>query len=312
MGILFLSFLIISSPNYVYVEIEKGEGCESIAEKLYEDGVVRHPLLFTVWARITGNDRRIKAGRYEFNAPSGTREVLRKMVRGEVLDIRVVIPEGKNIFEVAQIFQSHAGMDGGEFIELVRDSSLMNKFDIHAPTLEGFLFPDTYFAFDSIPPERVIEMMVKRFFEMFDSTMRKRMDSLGFTLNEVVTLASLIQLEAKVKEEMPIISSVYHNRLEKGRRLESCPTILYVLPKRKSKLLYEDLTIDSPYNTYMHPGLPPGAICNPGKDAILATLYPVKTDYLYFVARGDGTHIFSKTYREHIAAKKRIGGREGR
>lgn len=306
MGILFLSFLIFSTPNCVYVEIEKGEGCERVAEKLYESGVIRHPFLFTVWARITGNDRRIKAGRYEFRALSGIRDVLRKIVRGEVFDIRVTTPEGVNIFEIAEIFQSNARMDSTEFMKLVRDSSLMNKFDIHAPTLEGFLFPDTYFAFDSIPPRRVIEIMAKRFFEMFDSTMWARMDSLGFTLNEVVTLASLIQLEAKVREEMPLISSVYHNRLAKGRRLECDPTIQYILPERKNRLLNTDLTIDSPYNTYIYPGLPPGAICNPGKEAILAALYPAETDYLYFVAKGDGTHIFSRTHKEHIAAKRRV------
>ncbi len=306
MGLLFLSFLIISSSNCVYVDIEKGEGCETVAQKLYESGVIKHPRLFTVWARITGNDKRIKAGRYEFTSPSSIRCVLRKIVRGEVFKTKVTIPEGTNIFKVAEIFQSQTGMDSAEFMKLVKDSSLLNKFDIDAPTLEGFLFPDTYFAFDAILPGRVIEMMVERFFELFDSTMWARMDSLGFTLNGVVTLASLIQLEAKVKEEIPVISSVYHNRLAKGRRLESCPTILYILPERKNKLFERDLTIDSPYNTYIYPGLPPGAICNPGKDAILAALYPAKTDYLYFVAKGDSTHIFSRTHKEHIAAKRRV------
>ncbi|MDO9574938.1 MAG: endolytic transglycosylase MltG [bacterium] len=306
MGFLFLSFLIISSPNCVYLEIEKGDRCEEVAKKLYESGVIKQPVLFAVWARITGNDKGIKAGRYKFETPCGVRDALRKIVKGETVDIKVTIPEGTNIFKVAEIFQSQTGIDSAEFMKLVKNSSLLNKFGIDAPTLEGFLFPDTYFAFDSILPERVIEMMVKRFFELFDSTLWRRMDSLGFTLNEIVTLASLIQSEAKVKEEMSIISSVYYNRLANGRKLESCPTILYILPERKNRLLYMDLTVDSPYNTYTHPGLPPGAICNPGKDAILAALYPAKTNYLYFVAKGDGTHIFSKTHKEHIAAKRSV------
>jgi UPF0755 protein len=309
MGLLFLSFLTISSPNCVYVEINKGEGCEKVAEKLYESGVIKHPFLFTVWARITGNDRKIKAGRYELKVPSSIREVLEKLVKGEVFDIRVTIPEGKNIFEIAEIFQTKAGMDSMKFINLLRDSSFISSFGINAPTLEGFLFPDTYIVFDSISPEKVTQIMVRRFFEIFDSTMWARKDSIGFTLNEVVILASLIQLEAKVREEMPIISSVYHNRLAKGRKLECDPTILYILPERKNRLHNKDLTIDSPYNTYMYPGLPPGAICNPGKDALLAALYPAETNYLYFVAKGDGTHVFSRTHKEHIMAKKRTGVR---
>ena len=307
MGILFLSFLLLSSPNRVYIEIENGDGCEEVAKKLYESGAIRQPVLFAVWARITGNDKRIKAGRYEFETLCGLRDALRKIVKGETADIKVTIPEGTNIFDIAEIFQTNTGMDSAEFINLARDSSLLDRFGINAPTLEGFLFPDTYFAFDSIPPRKVIEMMLRRFFELFGSTMLAKMDSLGFTLNEIVTLASLIQSEAKVKEEMSIISSVYHNRLANGRKLESCPTILYILPERKNRLLYMDLTVDSPYNTYIHPGLPPGAICNPGKDAILAALHPAKTDYLYFVAKGDGTHIFSRTHKEHINAKKEIG-----
>lgn len=303
MSILIL-FLILSSPNYVYIEVEKGEGAGRIAEKLYESGVIRYPLLFTLWARITGNDKRIKAGRYEFRVPSRIRDVLRKMVRGEVLNIRVTIPEGVTICEVAQRFQYKAGMDSAEFMNLVRDSSLISSFGLNAPSLEGLLFPDTYFVFDSIPATRVIELMTRRFFNVFDSSMQRRMEEIGFTLNQIVTLASIIQLEVKVKEELPLVSSVYHNRLAKGRRLESCPTILFLLPERRDRVFYADLLIDSPYNTYIHTGLPPGAICNPGKEALLAALYPAETDYLYFVAKGDGTHIFSRTYREHTAAKR--------
>ena len=303
MSILIL-FLILSSPNYVYIEVEKGEGAGRIAEKLYESGVIRYPLLFTLWARITGSDKRIKAGRYEFRVPSRIRDVLRKMVRGEVLNIRVTIPEGVTICEVAQRFQYKAGMDSAEFMNLVRDSSLISSFGLNAPSLEGLLFPDTYFVFDSIPAIRVIELMTRRFFNVFDSSMQRRMEEIGFTLNQIVTLASIIQLEVKVKEELPLVSSVYHNRLAKGRRLESCPTILFLLPERRDRVFYADLLIDSPYNTYIHTGLPPGAICNPGKEALLAALYPAETDYLYFVAKGDGTHIFSRTYREHTAAKR--------
>lgn len=303
MSILIL-FLILSSPNYVYIEVEKGEGAGRIAEKLYESGVIRYPLLFTLWARITGNDKRIKAGRYEFRVPSRIRDVLRKMVRGEVLNIRVTIPEGVTICEVAQRFQYKAGMDSAEFMNLVRDSSLISSFGLNAPSLEGLLFPDTYFVFDSIPAARVIELMTRRFFNVFDSSMQRRMEEIGFTLNQIVTLASIIQLEVKVKEELPLVSSVYHNRLDKGRRLESCPTILFLLPENRDRVFYVDLLIDSPYNTYIHTGLPPGAICNPGKEALLAALYPAETDYLYFVAKGDGTHIFSRTYREHTAAKR--------
>ncbi len=309
MGIILLSFFIISSPDYIYVDIPKGVGCETVAEILYENGVIRHPFLFTVWARITGNDRKIKAGRYEFRVSSGIREALGKMVEGEVFDIKITIPEGFTAKEIASVFCSKAVVDSLEFMKLVRDSSLVARFGIDAPTLEGFLFPDTYFVIDSIPAMKVIEMMVKRFFEVFDSSLKTRMDSIGFCLNEIVTLASLVQSEAMKTEEMPVISSVYYNRLSLGRRLESCPTVLYILPQRKQKLQNSDLKIDSPYNPYIYTGLPPGAVCSPGRDALLAALYPEDTDYLYFVSKGDGTHIFSRTHKEHIIAKKRVGDR---
>ncbi len=302
-----LVLLLLSSTKNVHIYIHEGETFGEISSSLHREGVIEHPLLFKVWARITRSDKKIRTGRYEFTIPSGIREVLGKLVNGETVDIRVTIPEGSNIYDIAESFQSKTGMDSAFFIDLVKDSAMINKYDIDAPTLEGFLFPDTYFAFDSIPPHKVIDMMISRFFDVFDSSMISRAESLGFTLNEVVTLASLIQCEVMVISEMPIISSIYHNRLKLGRRLESCPTILYILPEKKNRVVYEDLSIDSPYNTYEHAGLPPGAICNPGLDAINAALYPADTDFLYFVSKGDGTHIFSKTHEEHINAKRRVG-----
>lgn len=305
--VILLLLSLLSFPDPVYVYISEGENFQEVTSKLQQEGVIEHTFLFTVWARITGNDRRIKTGRYKFSTPSGVREVMRKLVNGETVDIKVTIPEGSNIYEVAEIFQYKTGMDSTGFINLVKDSTLIEEYNVDAPTLEGFLFPDTYFAFDSVPPAKVIDIMVSRFFDVFDSTMMMRVDSLGHTINEIITLASLIQCEVRVTEEMPVISSIYYNRLKIGRRLESCPTILYILPERKNRLLYTNLSIDSPYNTYKHAGLPPGAICNPGGDAIMAALYPAESDYLYFVAKGDGTHIFSKTHEEHINAKRRVG-----
>ncbi|HID92624.1 MAG TPA: endolytic transglycosylase MltG [bacterium (Candidatus Stahlbacteria)] len=295
-----------SNKEEIYIEIEKGESLNDIAKKLKDKDIIDNDTLFKLWARITGNSSKLKAGRYAFRKHAGIRTALKTLVEGKSLTIAVTIPEGYTLYEIAELFERKAGIDKDEFLSLAHDTSYIRRLGLRGNSLEGFLYPDTYFIYYGIGPSQVIEVMVRRFFKIFSDEFKQRSHDIGLSMEEVVTLASLIEKEAKLDSEKFIISSVYHNRLKMGRLLECDATIQYILPKRKERLLYKDLKIDSPYNTYLYPGLPPGPICSPGRTAIRAALWPRKTDYLYFVARGDGTHIFSKTLKEHIDAKRRV------
>lgn len=294
-----------SNEGEVYIEIEKGETLNDIARKLRDNDIIDNETLFKLWARITGNSGKLKAGRYAFRKHSGVRTTLKTLVEGKSLGISVTIPEGYTLREIAELFECEAGINKEQFLSLAQDTVYIRKLGFKAKSLEGFLYPDTYLIYYGIDPSTVIEAMVSRFFEIFSDEFKQRSLDIGLSMEEAVILASIVEKEAKVESEKFIISSVYHNRLEKGKLLESCATIQYILPERKGRLLYKDLKIDSPYNTYIYPGLPPGPICSPSITAIRAALWPAETDYLYFVAKGDGTHIFSKTLKEHINAKKR-------
>ena len=197
-------------------------------------------------------------------------------------------------------------MDSAAFVELAYDSAFCRGVGIAAPSLEGYLFPDTYYVPRNIRARTMIETMLARFRAVFDDSLAQRTRQIGFTAHEILTLASIIEREARVEEERPIISGVFHRRLKLRRPLEADPTVEYALGMRKKRLLYKDLEVDSPYNTYRYPGLPPGPICNPGRASILAALYPAETPYLYFVAKGDGTHEFTSSERDHLNAKRRI------
>jgi UPF0755 protein len=303
MVFIFLIHIFLSNP--VYVTIEKGETLSSITNKLKEEKITKHPFLFKTWVKLTRNERKLKAGRYAFEKPSSIREIVRILVRGRSF-LPVTIPEGAKLREIAWLFSKKGHMDKDRFMELAFDTLFIKRLGIDENNLEGYLFPDTYFIYDSIPANEVIRMMVKRFFELWSDTLRERAEEMKFSMHEIITLASIVQAEARVKSEMPIIASVYYNRLKAERLLQCDATIQYILKKHKKRILYSDLRIDSPYNTYMYPGLPPGPICSPGEDAIKATLYPETTNYYYFVARGDGTHIFSKTAKEHERARMMV------
>ena len=196
--------------------------------------------------------------------------------------------------------------DSARFVAVTEDPHFIRQLGVVAPTLEGYLFPETYF-FDPDADERAIAaLMVNQFHRVFTDSLRQQLEALGLSLHQAVTLASIVEREAVAVEEQPIISGVFQRRLKLNRRLESCATINYALGTNNKRLTYADLEVDSPFNTYRHHGLPPGPISNPGRTALLAVLYPSETEYLYFVSRGDGTHIFSRTNREHERAKRQI------
>jgi UPF0755 protein len=301
-GFLFLSMSEGNRDEEVEVVVPEGVSARQIGELLEERGVIVSSKRFVILAKVTGKEKKIKAGRYLFCKNMGIRAVLTKLVRGKTRTVTVTIPEGLTLTEIAEILVSELKIDREKFLELVCDHDYAGKRGIQGETFEGFLFPDTYVFNYSVSEQEVVERLVDEFWNVFTDSYRKRAREIGFTVYEVVILASLIEEEAMLEREHPIISQVYHTRLAINKPLECDATIQYALPEHKSILLYKDLKVKSPYNTYTHRGLPPGPIANPGRSALHAALYPANSDYLYYVAKGDGSHIFSKTAEEHYKA----------
>ena len=295
------------------IVVRRGMTAGEIGRLLARTGLIRSRTFFALTAEVLGLDRQLEAGRYHLNGSASTLSILRSLRSGQAITRDVTVPEGLIRKEIAGIFRRSLGLDSLKFLGLTEDAPLVERLGIDAPDMEGYLFPETYNFDVETEERRVIERMVGEFKRVFSNVLKERAAELGLSLHEAVTLASIIEGEAKVKEERPIISAVFHNRLRLGWRLEADPTVLYALDyPNKKKLRYRDLRIPSPYNTYLHRGLPPGPICNPGKASIMAALYPAEVDYRYFVARGDGTHIFTRTNREHTNAKRQIKREERR
>lgn len=294
----------------VTVTIPRGASTMEIARILHDRHLIRDPLAFRVLVRLEDRDGRLKAGVYRLSPAMPAREILERLTRGDVLTARFTIPEG---FTVAQIIDRLAEMgladrDGlrAALDEAARDWPYLPEGAELREPLEGYLFPDTY----RVPvgaegrvtnPRVIVRAMLERFEAVFDQRRRERARELGLSVHEVVTLASIIEREAKVPEERPLISAVYHNRLRRGMKLDADPTVLYAVGKTSGPLTYQDLQVDSLYNTYRYPGLPPGPIGAPGTAAIDAALHPADVDYLYFVLRPDGSgrHEFARTLAEH-------------
>jgi UPF0755 protein len=223
---------------------------------------------------------------------------------------QVTIPEGLAGQQIAELLADRGLVDRDRFVSLLRDRETLGRFGLEGESLEGYLFPDTYRVVKGLNEEAIAQRMVRRFQEMFGPEEQARARELQMTVPEVVTLASLIEREAHVPEERPLISSVFHNRLRRGMPLQSDPTVMYALSRFSGRLTKANLQAPSPYNTYLRQGLPPGPIANPGRASIMAALYPASSRYLYFVSKNDGTHAFSTTLREHDARVRRyqIGG----
>ena len=288
------------------VTILKGMGVRSIGHLLKEKGIISGVPQFVFAAKFLGKEGDLQAGRYIFPERNSIASVLKRLTRGEGEYKKVTIPEGLTINEVAHRLKTDAAVDSLMFIRLASDTAYIHTLGIEAGCLEGYLFPSTYIVHWEMDPREVIVRMVEAFKMVFTPEYESRAQRLGFSIQEVLTLSSIIEREVMVQEERPIISAVFHNRLELGRALESCATVEYALGVHKSRLTEEDLQVQSPYNTYLYAGLPPGPICNPGKASIEAALYPADVDYLYFVSEGNGRHIFSRSLEEHVRAKRRV------
>jgi UPF0755 protein len=278
------------------------------ADSLTAAGVVRFGPVFRLYARLRGGDRAIKAGTYVFPARASWNAVLRQMQDGQVDDRRVTVPEGLPLVKALPLIAAAMSLPVDSLATAVRDPELLARAGTPTPTLEGYLFPDTYALPSEATGRIVVEQMLSRFEQAWTPAMRARLDSTGMTRHEIVTLASIVEEEAVVDSERPVIAGVYRNRLRKGMPLQADPTIRYALGKYTDRVLYRDLKVASPYNTYVVRGLPPGPIAAPGRRSLEAALWPADVPWLFFVAHPDGHHEFTRTFREHSAAIRRVRG----
>lgn len=285
------------------VDIPKGRGLRGISAQLEAEGVIGNSNLFMLYVVGKGWQNRLKAGEYEFKRGSTTSEVAGKIADGDVVLHKVTVPEGLTMKETAALLGRKGVLDPDGFLTAARDPALLQILPGRSITgLEGYLFPDTYTYTKGVTPEEFVRMMLDRFNKVYSSLegLRRRVN---LTDNEVVTLASIIEKETGAPAERPMISAVFHNRLRLGMKLESDPTVIYGMGEDfDGNLTKGDLNTMTQYNTYLINGLPPGPICNPGKESITAALSPAAVDYIYFVSRGDGTHYFSENYADHQRA----------
>jgi len=285
-----------------FVEIPAGAGSRTIGERLVDGGVVRDRLTFRVALWLTGQGRRLKAGEYRFDHAMTPAEVIDKLARGDVFVIHLTFPEGLTSFEMAKIFEAHGLGTAASFVAAVQDASLVRDLDPQARTLEGYLFPDTYAVPRRTDAAKLVRLMLAQFEHAWTPALRGAAAARHLTAHDAVTLASIVEKETAQPGERPTVAAVYENRLRIGMPLQCDPTVIYALERSGSydgNIRKQDLAIDSPYNTYRYPGLPPGPIASPGRASLEAAVHPADADYLYFVSRNDGTHVFSRTLDEH-------------
>lgn len=295
-----------SQPFPRQVEIPLGKSVRDAAFILEQQGLVLNARAFLALAYIHGGLSRVKAGIYRVERPSSALELLRKLAGGDVELQRVTVPEGWDLARLADRLGTLGLADPQNFLKLARDPRWASELTgFRVPSLEGFLFPDTYLFPPGVAEAAIQRAMVRRFHQAFDAQLLSRAWEMGWSMLEVVTLASLIEKETSTPHERALISAVFHKRLKLGMRLESDPSVIYGLEGFNGDLRRQDLSVPHAYNTYVFPGLPPGPICSPGQAAIEAALFPAQMDYLYFVSRNDGTHHFSHTLREHLQAVAR-------
>jgi UPF0755 protein len=284
------------------VDIPPGTPFTHVSHILHEHHLIGPEWFFVLLGRLQGVDRKIIPGEYALHSGMRPTELLNKLVNGEVYRHNLTIPEGYNIVQIAEMLDHKHLAPKQDILQLARDPMFIRSLNIQAPTLEGYLFPDTYQFSRYTPPESIVRTFVNRFHEMVTPKLRNRAMHMGMTFHEALTLASVVEKETGLASERPLVSGVFHNRLQKGIPLQSDPTVIYALDVFDGNIRKDDLSVSSPYNTYKVRGLPPGPIANPGLAAIHAALYPTQTDFVYFVARNDGSHEFSVTLADHNKA----------
>lgn len=284
------------------INIKKGMSFRDAVDLLSRHGLIKDKNVFILLGKINRLERRLKPGYYSFRANINPWYVFKALRDGYVIERTVTIVEGDCLIDIKAKLSMNELIKEGEFDRLSRDRDFLQGIGITAPSLEGYLFPDTYILPKGIKPEEVVRIMVKRLREVFNDNLKRKALELGLDEREVLTLASIIEKEAVIDDERPLISAVYHNRIKKGMHLQADPTAIYGVKHQKEGILKKDLTHKTRYNTYLIKGLPPGPIASPGAKSIKASLYPSDVSYLYFVSNGDGTHTFSNSLEEHLRA----------
>ncbi|MEF9475210.1 MAG: endolytic transglycosylase MltG [Candidatus Mariimomonas ferrooxydans] len=309
-GLILLSGLLVYlhllkpiSTEYKWKEIRipRGVTYSQGIDILKKEDIIKNDFIFLVLGRLTMTDTRLRAGYYNLNTSMTPWEVFNSIRKGTIVQRAIILPEGSDLKDIKLKFLEAGLMDEDSW-QLVRDKDFLDSLDIDSPSLEGYLYPDTYNFAKGTNPDDIFRIMVHRLRQHFNQNLTEKMEELGMNEREVLTLASIIEKEALYDRERPIISAVYHNRLNKNMRLQADPTVVYGIKKMQDGITRRDLKRATPYNTYVIYGLPPGPIASPGIESIKAALHPADVDYIYFVSKNDGTHYFSTTGDEHLNA----------
>jgi UPF0755 protein len=311
-GLLFFTFITGSIFNYTQpdrpavaeIRVEQGDSLATVVRKLRAQKLIANERLFLLWARLKGVETKIHAGLYRFEASAPAREILERLATGKGMFYKVTIPEGLTIKEIAALLAKMQMVDHEKFLAEASAPELLNSLGLPKEGLEGYLFPSTYYFMPATSEKNIILAMAEQFRKITWPVLERAEGAGGLTPHQLITLASIIEKEAGLEAERPLISAVFHNRLRAGMPLQSDPTVIYGLKEFSGNLTRKHLQEPSPYNTYRTAGLPPGPICNPGLSAIKAALEPADVRYLYFVSKNDGSHQFSENLEAHNQAVK--------
>lgn len=286
-------------------EVPYGTSLRQVGAQLEARGIIRSGFIFETYVRLNPKKRMVKAGRCQLGPGMNLFQIVKELRRGIPGQIRITVPEGLTGKEVADLFSRKGLANRERFLALLQDAEFIGSImgDGWKASAEGYLFPDTYNFSLNVTEKEIIAKMLKRFIQVFDAEVG---DATPQQKRQILIIASIVEEEAKKADERKIIAGIFFNRLRRGYPLQSCATVQYALGRHKKRLYYKDLQIDSPYNTYRYSGLPPGPIASPGLASIRAAVSPAKNDYLYFVAKPDGSHIFSSTYKQHLLAQRKV------
>lgn len=290
------------SGERVRVTIPRGASVRAIADSLASNGVISSPRAFRYYASLGDKDRAIKPGRYELEKGAAWSEVMSALVGGRAETHTVVIPEGFDLRDITPLLVKTLGVSEDSVLAATTDTTWRRKLNVPAASLEGYLFPATYTFASGTTAREAVNAMLERFEQVWKPEWDVALKTMAISRHDAMTMASIVEKEARKAEERPIISAVYWNRVKRGMRLQADPTVQYALPAHTERVLYKDLEVDSPYNTYKNAGLPPGPIASPGEAAMAAAVSPANVPYLYFVAHPDGHHEFRTTFAEHERA----------
>ncbi|MCB1214224.1 MAG: endolytic transglycosylase MltG [Deltaproteobacteria bacterium] len=285
-----------------FLVVESGKSLRQVAQDLEKAGLIKNAKAFELYARLQKRSASIQEGEYEFKEDLDSRAILAKLLKGERKVKKFTLPEGYRYEQLARILEKEGIASYKEAMAAFKSEDYLKKLPFAAISLEGYVFPDTYYYDSRTKLDQILNRMIDRFLSQINERYQKRLTELGWTPAEWISLASIIQKESGQVDEMPLVSSVFHNRLKKGMLLQSDPTIIYGLENFDGNIRRADILNPHAFNTYQHSGLPPGPITNPGLEAMEAALFPAESDYLFFVGKGNGTHYFSKDLNKHNQA----------